>query len=361
MPRKSTRREFLTGKAAADAAADALGGAIPAGPIGGAYLVRVARRAMACEFEVQLNAGQYEDDTRHALDALDLVDRIEDRLSFFREESELSCLNRAAAEGPVEADAELFDLLETAQRLSSETEGAFDPTATPLWEAWGFAQRAGRVPDDETLAEALSRVGSRFVELDREQQTVRFLKPGLRLNLGAIGKGYALDRCAEQLASAGIGDFLIHGGGSSVLARGSQATGRGHKGQPQRDGWLVGVRHPTRPDRRLAEIRLRDRALATSGSWAQSFVYGGRRLGHILDPRTGRPAEGVLSTTVVAPSAALADALSTAFYVMGPQKSLDFCRGRPELGVLLACPGRGPGGVEVHSAGLDEEELTLLV
>jgi thiamine biosynthesis lipoprotein len=167
------------------------------------------------------------------------------------------------------------------------------------------------------------------------------------------------------LASAGIGDFLIHGGGSSVLARGSQATGRGHKGQPQRDGWLVGwlvgVRHPTRPDRRLAEIRLRDRALATSGSWAQSFVYGGRRLGHILDPRTGRPAEGVLSTTVVAPSAALADALSTAFYVMGPQKSLDFCRGRPELGVLLACPGRGPGGVEVHSAGLDEEELTLLV
>jgi len=362
MPRKSSRREFLTGKAAADAAADALGGAIPAGPIGGAYLVRVARRAMACEFEVQFNAGQYEDDTRHALEALDLVDRIEDQLSFFREHSELSHVNRTAADGRVEVDAGLFDLLETALRLTEETEGAFDLTASPLWETWGFARRAGRVPDPETLAEALSRVGSRFVELDREQGTVRFLKPGLRLNLGAIGKGYALDRCAEQLGSAGIGDFLIHGGGSSVLARGSQATGRGQKGeQRDPDGWLLGVRHPTRPDRRLAEIRLRDRALATSGSWAQSFVHGGRRLGHILDPRTGWPAEGVLSTTVVGPSAALADALSTAFYVMGPEKSLDFCRDQPELGVLLACPGRGPAGVEVHTAGFGGDELTLLV
>jgi FAD:protein FMN transferase len=360
MSRKSTRRDFLTGKAAADAAADALGGAIPAGPIGGAYLVRVSRRAMACEFEVQFNAGQYEDDTRLALEALDLVDRMEDQLSFFREHSELSHVNRTAAEGPVEVDAELFELLETALRISQETEGAFDLTASPLWEAWGFAQRAGRTPDDETLSEALSRVGSQFVELDPERQTIRFLKPGLRLNLGAIGKGYALDRCAEQLASAGVGDFLIHGGGSSVLARGSQSTGQESKGQRNRDGWLLGVRHPTRPDRRLAEIRLRDRGLATSGSWAQSFVHGGRRLGHILDPRTGWPAEGVLSTTVVAPSATLADALSTAFYVMGPEKSLDFCRDRPELGVLLACPGKGPGGVEAHSAGFGEGELTLL-
>jgi len=359
MPRKSTRRDFLTGKAAADAAADVLGGAIPAGPIGGAYLVRVARRAMACEFEIQFNAGQYEDDIRHALDALDLVDRIEDQLSYFRDASELSRINRSAARGPVELDPGLFNLLETALRLSQQTEGAFDVTAGPLWEAWGFAQRAGRVPDEQTLAEALSSVGSRWVELDPARRTVRFRKPGTKLNLGSIGKGYALDRCAEQLLAAGIGDFLIHGGGSSVVARGSQATGRGPGKAAEGNGWVLGVRHPTRPDRRLAEIRLRDRALATSGSWAQSFVHRGRRLGHILDPRSGWPAEGVLSTTVAGPSAALADALSTAFYVMGLEKSLDFCRNRPELGVLLACPARRRGAVEVHAAGLEKGEWYL--
>ncbi len=354
MPRKSTRRDFLRGKAAADALADALGGAIPAGPIGGAYLVRVTRRAMACDFEVQLNAGQYENDTRHALDALDLIDRLEDQLSYFREESELNRLNRTAALGPVAVEPEVFDLVELGTRLHLETKGAFDLTASPLWEAWGFARRAGRVPDAETLGQALADVDGSSVEIDPAERTVHFRKPGLKLNLGSIGKGYALDCCAEQLVTAGIGDFLIHGGGSSVLARGSQAVGRESGEQAARGGWVLGVRHPTRPNRRLAQIRLHQCALATSGSWAQSFVHRGRRLGHILDPRTGWPAEGILSTTVVAPTAALADALSTAFYVMGPEPALEFCRGHAEIGVLLACPTRRGGGVELHTTGLDD-------
>ena len=115
-----------------------------------------------------------------------------------------------------------------------------------------------------------------------------------------------------------------------------------------------------RPERRLAEIRLRDRALATSGSRTQSFVHGGRRYGHILDPRSGRPAEGVLSATAIAPAAALADALSTAFYVMGPQPALDYCRTHPEIATLLVCPVRHSGGFEIRSAGLAEDELRLL-
>jgi thiamine biosynthesis lipoprotein len=172
------------------------------------------------------------------------------------------------------------------------------------------------------------------------------------LNLGSLGKGYALDRCGEQLEAGGIGDFLIHGGGSSVLARGAQATGSDT--ERAADGWVLGVRHPTRPDRRLAEIRLRDRALATSGSWAQSFTHQGRRLGHILDPRSGWPAEGVMSTTVVAPTAVLADALSTAFYVMGAEKSLEYCAKHADVGAVLVCPGRGAGGVELRTARLDD-------
>jgi len=352
MPRKSTRRDFLTGRSAADAMADALGGAIPSGPIGGAYLVRVTRRAMACEFEVQLNAGQYKNDTRHALDALDLIDRFEDQLSYFREESELNRVNRRAADEPVRVEPELFGIIELGLKLHTETGGAFDLTASPLWEAWGFARREGRVPDKAALAEALSNVDSRAVELDPVEQTIHFTRPGVKLNLGSIGKGYALDRCGEQLEAGGIRDFLIHGGLSSVLARGSQSTGR--DAEQSADGWVLGVRHPVRPDRRVAEIRLRDQALATSGSWAQSFTYQGRRLGHILDPRTGWPAEGVLSTTVVAPTAALADALSTAFYVMGAEKSLEYCAEHPEVGAVLVRPSRQAGGVEIRTAGLDE-------
>jgi thiamine biosynthesis lipoprotein len=122
----------------------------------------------------------------------------------------------------------------------------------------------------------------------------------------------------------------------------------------------VGVRHPLRTERRMAEIRLRDRALSTSGGWAQSFWHQGRRYGHIIDPRTGRPADRVLSATVVAPTATLAEALSTAFYVMGHEAAVEYCRGRPELGVVLVCPVRHSGGTEVHSLGLSEDELTLL-
>jgi thiamine biosynthesis lipoprotein len=119
------------------------------------------------------------------------------------------------------------------------------------------------------------------------------------------------------------------------------------------------VADPRQPGRRLAVVKLRDRALGTSGGQFQSFRHQGRRYGHILDPRSGWPAEGVLSVTVVAPSAALADALSTAFYVLGPQPSLDYCRVRPEIGMVMLCPGGRGGKVEIHGIGLGPQEVTM--
>ena len=136
-----------------------------------------------------------------------------------------------------------------------------------------------------------------------------------------------------------------------MLARGSRGTGR-------ELGWAIGIRDPLRPEHRIGEIRLVHRALATSGSGSQFFLHKGRRFGHILDARTGWPAEGVLSATVVAPTAADADALSTALYVMGPDHAADFCRDRPELGVVFTCPGACAGAIEVHVWGLDEQEWT---
>jgi thiamine biosynthesis lipoprotein len=314
---------------------------------------------MACDFEVCLNAGQYETDTVTALKALDLVEQLEDKLSVFREASEVSSINRAAAEHPVKVEPGLFSLLQLAVKLYEETGGAFDITSAPLWKAWGFARRAGAIPDDDQLAEARTRVGSHLLQLDPTAGMIRFCKPGVELNLGSIGKGYALDRAAEVLATAGIEDFLFHGGQSSVLARGSRIGEVSDSSAEPEGGWLVGLPHPLRHGFRLGEIRLRGRALATSSSGLQYFRHQGKRYGHVLDPRTGWPAEGVLSATALAPSAAMADALSTAFYVMGPEEAEQYCQTRPELAAILVCPPpRGPG-IEVVSIGLEEDEIHL--
>jgi thiamine biosynthesis lipoprotein len=323
-------------------------------------LIQVSRRAMACEFEVRFPAGTHEQGTECALEALDLVDDVEGQISYFQPTSEISRVNRMAAEEPVEIGPRLFDLLSLAMRLYEETDGAYDVTSAPLWEAWGFARRAGRVPSDAQLAEARSQVGGHLVELDAARRTVRFRKPGVRINLGSIGKGLALDVCAERLQSVGMADFLLHGGQSSVLARGSQQPARpqGDRSQPQL--WEIGIRHPLHPTGRLGVVRLHNRALGTSGAQFQSFRHRGRRYGHILDPRSGRPAEGVISTTVVAPLAASADALSTAFFVMGAERSLEYCRTHKEIGLVLVYSGPQGGGVEMHVAGLGEDEFTAL-
>jgi len=362
MTRKSTRRDFLRGIPAGDAASDAPRARQGPGqasdqPPGGSYLIEVSRAAMACRFELLFNAGQYPNDTEAAVAALDVVEKLESQLSYFRPTSEISRLNLLGGDGPVPVSQEVFDLLALALDLSRQTGGAIDVTSTPLWEAWGFARRGGTVPTEDELAAALEHVGNHLVELDPGQRTVHFKHPAVRLNLGSLGKGYALDWAAEVLRSAGVADFLFHGGQSSVLARGSELK-QGAEAPPS-EGWTIGVRHPLRPDQRLGEIRLRNRSLGTSGATFQYFRHKGRRYGHILDPRSGRPAERVLTSTVVAPSATLADALSTAFFVMGPEQTAEFCRTRPEIAALLVCPAEGGRGIRVQTFGL-HDELVLL-
>lgn len=350
MAKKSTRRDFLRGKAASDAASSAVDRLLPQlgdESVNGRTLV-ISRPAMAAHFEMCVDAT----DT-HAIEAawdvLELVGEYESRWSYFRVESEVSAINAGAAQEPVSVRGDLFELLRRSRALWEETDGAFDLTATPLWELWGFARREGRVPDDAAVAETLGVVGMDRVELNAVASTVRFQTLGVRLNLGAIGKGYVVDRCAERLVAAGVGGFLLSGGLSSMVAHGRPPGGA-------TDGWIVGVRNPLRTDRRVARLVLRDRALATSGSYIQSFRFGGKRFGHIIDPRTGWPADGMLSTTVLAPTAETADALSTAFYVMGVERAIEFCRSRPELGAVLIAPARNRGGWSVHRVGIADDE-----
>ena len=176
---------------------------------------------MAGEFEVCLPVAIAGEATAAALEALDLVQSLEAQLSFFKPESDISEINRQAADAAVEVEPRLFALLQEAMQLWRDSGGAYDLTATPLWEAWGFARRSGAIPSPEQLAEARSLVGGQWVELDEARKTIRFLRRGVRLNLGSIGKGYAVDRAVEHLLAAGVSDFLVHGGYSSVAARGS--------------------------------------------------------------------------------------------------------------------------------------------
>ncbi|MGH7201675.1 MAG: FAD:protein FMN transferase, partial [Planctomycetaceae bacterium] len=178
----------------------------------------------------------------------------------------------------------------------------------------------------------LERTGIEHVQFAHDKSTIRFDRPGVELNLGGIGKGYALDRVSEFLHERGLGDWLIHGGYSSILVRGD------HNGL---GGWPVGLKNPLFPKQRWATLLLRDEAVSTSGSGVQHFRHEGKRYGHILDPRTGRPVERMLSATVLAPTAAEADALSTAFFVMGVENARRYCDNREQIKAVLIPPPHG--------------------
>lgn len=324
------------------------------------HTIVVGRDAMACRFEVVFNAGEVADAAELGVDALDLVDDIENRITVYRDTSELARLNATAAAGWQPVAADLFALLAHARELHDLTGGGFDCAAGALVRTWGFLQRQGRTPADEELAAARARSGLAFVELDPDGSRIRFTRPGIELNLGAIGKGWAIDRAIEQLRDRGVASVLVHGGQSSVRAAGMQGPDiPGRPGWPGKPGWNVGLRHPLRPGKRLATITLRDQALGTSGSGTQFFIDRGKKLGHILDPRSGVPAAGVLSATVIAPTAADADALSTALYVLGPDGLPTIAAAGGPVGAILVVPGGTAGSVRVLTANLAEDAIAF--
>lgn len=354
-PSGSSRREFLTGRALRteiESRAAALGEGVldglngTAAPMSGPTL-RLGKRAMACDFDVILNPGPA-DRFAIASDALDLIDLLEDQLSVYRPHTELSQLNRTAAQGPVAVEARLFELLTRANRISDETGGGFDPTAGPLIALWRRCKSEQRIPTESELAAALELVGMHHLRFDAPLQTVAFDRAGVELNLGSIGKGYALDRAAEGLLDRGLDNWLLHGGQSSLLARG------GHAGYP---GWPIGIRNPLFPERQCATVLLCDRGLATSGSGVQHFRHGGKRYGHIVDPRTGWPVEGLLSATVLAPTAAEADAISTAFFVIGVEKAVEYCHNHKDVCALLIPAPPAGRRLQPINCGIPDELL----
>jgi FAD:protein FMN transferase len=318
--------------AAARSRRDFLTGVRPAPPDQRGFWLRAHRRAMACRFEITI-ASEDAAWLPAVRDALDGIDRFEDELSVFRETSTISRINRGASTAPVAIHDDLMALLQHCDELRRQTGGAFDITSTPLSRCWGFLLRQGRLPSPAEIDDARRTVGGDAVVLDAPEGSVRFARPGIELNLGAIGKGYALDRVASDMWRAGVRRALLSAGRSSLLAIGpSPALGAGG------EGWEIEVVSPRR-DTPLAQVRLRDAALGTSGAGEQFIIVDDVRYGHVIDPRTGWPASGIESVSVIASSAAVADALSTAFLIGGIELAERYCAAHPDVMALITEEG----------------------
>jgi len=258
------------------------------------------------------------------------IDRLEAQLSKFNPKSELSVINRTAASGSICVEPKLFALLLKAVNHSESTGGSFDVTTGPLMKAWGFFRGKGRVPTNSEIAQVLRRVGYRHLRLNRADRTIRFDVEGLEIDLGAIGKGYAVDRAVDILRGYGITRALVSSGSSSLYALGTPPGAR---------GWSISLRNPYDSERAANVICLRNCSLSTSGNYEKFFTVGAKTYAHILNPATGKPVEKMLAAIILAPCACDADALSTALYVMGVERSREYLGTHPDLMALFYLPG----------------------
>lgn len=242
--------------------------------------------------------------------ALQEARRLDDLLSNYSPSSEWSRVNRLAGLRAVHISKELFDLLAACQEYSRKSDGAFDITVAPLMKAWGFFKDTGYFPTTETLREAKSHVGWRNILLDPVNQTVQFTKDGIEIDPGGIGKGYAVDRMANILRSYGIDSALISAASSSIYAIGAP---------PDESAWHLDIPDPDNPHVLIQKIELRDESISTSGTYNKFFVSNGRIYSHIMDPRTGFPATGMASASVIAPRTIDSEAWAKPYFIRGRQ------------------------------------------
>ena len=277
-------------------------------------LYHEVRPAMGTTVEIYLYAPGSERAAELFEAAFEEIERVEAALSHYRPTSEISRINTAAARGSVITDPEVFGLIQQALDYSRRSGGAFDITVGPLVRAWGFFRDDGHYPSPDELSAARAKVGWQKVAADSAARSIRFLTPGIELDLGGIGKGFALDHAARILQRHGVTAALLGVGQSSYLALGAP---------PDAEGWPVTVSCPSEPARALSTVRLRDRSLSTSGNDQKYFELDGQRYSHIIDPRTGQPTAGMMQVTVTALTATESDALSTALLVLGLERAAD--------------------------------------
>ncbi len=268
--------------------------------------------------------------------ALLALHRVDSLMSNWTQKSEVARINRGAGRGTVHVHPEVATVLSHAQRVTRESDGAMDITVEPLVRLWGFLGGTKRVPTQAEITQALRSVGPDKLRFDAGSGTLRFTDRETRIDLGGIAKGYGVDRVAEILRHSGTTDALIDLSGNMVAI--GNAAGK--------KGWSVGIRDPSGARPYLATIRLHDEAISTSGNYEQFVDVDGKRYGHIIDPRTGWPAEGLVSVTVVSATATMCDAWDTGLFVLGSQKARAIAKAHDEFAIVVVEP-RSDGGTIV--------------
>lgn len=265
--------------------------------------------------------------------AATLVDSL---MSNYRPDSDVSRVNRSAGNGEWIAVAPgTFEVLTASIEYARTSSGAFDPTVGPLVDVWGFYRERGNVPAASALDSARALVGWRLIEIDAARRRVRLPRAGMRLDFGAIAKGYAVDLALEAARAAGAGRAMIDlGGNIGVLGP-----------APEGSAWPLGLSHPRDPEAPFAVVHVERGALATSGDYERFFLHDGVRYAHLLDPRTGWPVQGVASVAVLAPTGIASDALSTMLFVLGPDRGCDAIDGmRGVAAVWVLAPAEADEG-----------------
>jgi len=280
-------------------------------------LHRFAHQAMATIYEIFILNDDASYAQQAAQEAFNELDRLEQELSRFLPNSDIARLNNLAANQPLRIGLDAFECLKLSKRVSEETNGAFDVTIGPLLKCWLNPDRTLRSPAAEELAEARRNIGMNLLELDETQHTVTLQASPMHVDLGAVGKGYAVDALTKLLREWDIDTALLHGGRSSVFASGAP---------PDKKGWPLSISNPMNREQILAQLFLRDQAVSGSG------LQKGR---HIINPRTGRPLSGKRAAWALAADAATSDAVSTAFMIMMPEEIEEFCRQRPEVQAMI--------------------------
>ena len=267
--------------------------------------------AMGTVFEIKVNG---KNSSGHVKAALDKVREISEQINYYRDNSEISAINNMAGISAVAVSHDTFDIIDKALRVCRQTGGAFDITIGPLVDIWNFnSKNHPDIPAGNELIYAQHLVNYGNVLINPQNETVKLLYPGMKIDLGAAGKGYAISKARSILVERGVKSAIISAG-SSIAVIGD------NKGRP----WRIGIKDPRHPDETVGVVALNGgQAVSTSGDYERYFEIGGKRFHHILNPNTGMPADECRSVTIISDDASQTDMLSTAVFVMGPKRGLD--------------------------------------
>ncbi|MBI4682086.1 MAG: FAD:protein FMN transferase [Nitrospirae bacterium] len=288
------------------------------------HKIRRIRFLMGTFFEIEI-IDTDEDKSRRVIElAFSEIKRTENLLSKYLEKSEISCLNRGAANYPVEVIPEVFNLVELSVRLSNLTQGSFEISIGPLIELWQKGEQNDNVPSDEEIKNILQFVGSKNIVLNPDKKTIFFKKKGVKIDLGGIGKGYAINRVVYILKENEIAQAMINAGGQYYVLG----------NYFEQEFSPIGIQNPSNPEEIISVVKIKDQSIATSANYERFFTISGKIYGHILNPLTGYPSTELCSVSVISSDPILADVWSTALFVMGLKRANQMIKRNPGMSIL---------------------------